>query len=189
MLSLVGELTRSFEIKKRADGTEYVTTSSELARDMVRDASEYMSLDFAYVAVRNCLYAASDNDLSPRQALDEGILPEADVYTYDLTKWLHDSLKHVGLVNDALEDSGHFDGYSIDVLIMGGQNKAYEYAMQAIADNWPVCPRCGYDLTTDEELGENVCGACVQAERMEEYEPPFHTNAFQGIAVDANTLD
>jgi len=71
--------------------------------------------DSIYEAINEVVAVLADSD--PDADLDElrGLIAEIepDVYTYDLTDWLHDDVNNVYYLTEALEEDGIKDGFDL----------------------------------------------------------------------------
>ena len=87
--------------------------------------------DFAYEAVHAAIDYLDDCDSSPfnDDVAHDFADAECDPYTANPTAWLASSLKHAAICDDAAEE--------IEDRTRWGQHRAYEIAMQAVADHWP----------------------------------------------------
>lgn len=121
-----------FERAKRGeDGPEYLRVrddAPEWVTDMVREAAhEGASLlpdDYRYrfAAEAVDIIAEHEDEDEARDAAREW---EADIYTHDLTAWLHSRPSRVGYLSDAVTEWGNgLDGFGL--LAMAQQAEFYE---------------------------------------------------------------
>lgn len=121
---LAAKLSRAFETKKRNDGKEFVCLkdgSPEWMTQAIRSAhGDKLPDDTTYAFVEKAADALAEAsvDADPSDVIAE---IEADVYTSDLTEWLHARADHVFYLSEVLEEcSGITDGAQ---LLMAAQKK------------------------------------------------------------------
>lgn len=107
-------ISKAMEGKKRSDETEFVCLkddSPEWMKDVIRtvhgdklpDDTTYRFIEMAIDAIADC----GDED-----EIEERLFElEPDVYTSDLTEWLHARNDHVYYLTEALEEYDLHDGF------------------------------------------------------------------------------
>lgn len=151
-----------FETIKTDAGTDRVCLRDHAhgtaLSEMVRQAANDMDDDSAYEFVRNILRLAAETGIEYIEDLGDTDLPEPDFETFALINWLGRNLRNVALCSEYYERvEGQF--YDLDTYIADGQRLAYEYARQAIIDNWPEC-ECGESYTVYEDWLDEQCRGC-----------------------------
>jgi hypothetical protein len=126
--------------------------------EMVRAAAENMNEDTAYEYVHELLSDAAVNGLNGPDEIADMVLPDSDYETLALTGWLAENIKHAVLMNELCEDGQSYG--DIDRWISDAQQLAYEYARQAIIENWPTCSECDEPLEYYEEWLDEGCRVC-----------------------------
>jgi len=107
------------ELRKRPDGIEYYCLkagSPQWMTKVIHQAhNNRLPDDSIYEAINEVVAVLADSD--PDADLDElrGLIAEIepDVYTYDLTDWLHDDVNNVYYLTEALEEDGIKDGFDL----------------------------------------------------------------------------
>jgi len=114
------QLFEAMELQKRPDGTEYYCLkggSPGWMREVIRQAHNGRRLpnDTIYEVIADVAavlaYSDPDADIDElRHAIAE---IEPDVFTHDLTAWLHDDVNNVSYLTGALEEGGIKDGFDL----------------------------------------------------------------------------
>ena len=121
--SLAAEASKFFYRKKRKEDDEKMITitkddAPEWVKDMVHAAhGDMMPDDYRYEFITDALYALEANDDADR-ARDE---LEPDIYTSDLTAWLHSRNDRMSYVDDARAEYGDTGDVSTSDALMRGQ--------------------------------------------------------------------
>jgi hypothetical protein len=150
---LAEQLSAAFETNKRNDGNEFVSLkdgSPEWMTDVIRSAhGNKLPDDTTYKFIERAADALADSDeqSDPYEVIQE---IEADIYTSDLTAWLHARVDHVFYLNEVLEEcSGISDGAQ---LLMAAQKKQIDevgYALVSALQN--AAEQMEADESTTEE--------------------------------------
>lgn len=127
-----------FVTDKRDDGTEFVKTADdapEWLRDLIQDAHAHMFPDdWRYQAIRDVLYSLAEYDFETADDAREGdgeILDGlVDLYTHDLTAWLHSRNDRMQYVDEWVDDFGA-DGDTFQRL-SGGQYMEYREILDSV---------------------------------------------------------
>lgn len=110
---LAAQMNEALIQDTRNDGTEFVhlrTGSPEWMTDVIREAhGDAFPDDTIYRFIEKAVDAIENND-DAEDAIRE---IEPDIYTHDLTKWLHERLDHVYYLTQALEEFGSTDGFQL----------------------------------------------------------------------------
>jgi hypothetical protein len=132
-MNLIEIAYKSFTQKTRDNGDKYYTRTDdapEWVTDMCHHAHDRMLPDdYRYQFIVDALGAMLDHDWDTLDAdeLDSSEIAdlelEPDIYTHDLTDWLHSSLDRVGIVNDVAEEFGGFDSIEAHLSIAQLQEK------------------------------------------------------------------
>jgi len=113
------QLFQAMELRKRPDGTEYYCLkdgSPGWMREVIRHAHDGRLPDdtiYEVIADVAAVLADSDPDADIDELRDAIAEIEPDVYTYDLTAWLHDDVNNVYYLTEALEEGGIKDGFDL----------------------------------------------------------------------------
>lgn len=133
-----------FEVKKRTDGTEYVVLNDSEGElyDAVREAhGDKFPDDWVYSTFLSLLERIGDytidNDDKLQEYRGEIVYSVVDVYTHDLTAWLHERNDNVYYLSQAIADVAS-DGFSA---LTQAQYIAIDEVMNSV---------CNY-LTSDSE--------------------------------------
>jgi hypothetical protein len=112
--SLAKELSRAFVTNKRNDGQEYVHLkegSPEWMTEVVRAIhGDKLPDDTTYRFIERCADAIADAGDDPTEAIYS---MEADIYTSDLTAWLHARNDHVFYLDEALSEDAPKSGFDL----------------------------------------------------------------------------
>lgn len=121
---LAAELSASLVRDKRNDGTEFIylkdAPKHAWMRDVIRAVhGEKMPDDTTYKLIERCAdyIAETDGDTEPADVICE---IEPDIYTNDLTAWLHARVDHVEYLDQVLEEGGANSGTE---LLQAAQSK------------------------------------------------------------------
>ena len=141
---LATKLAEALETKKRINGDDFVSLrdgSPQWMTDVIRTVhGDKMPDDTTYAFIKRCAIAIADGDDDSHEAIYQ---IEPDVYTNDLTAWLHARVDHVYYLTEALQEFGAKDGFD---------------ALQTA------------QVTQIQEIGEALIGALQAAEESEEAE-------------------
>ena len=109
---LAAQMNKALVHDTRNDGTEFVKLadgSLEWMTDVIREAhGDAFPDDTIYRFIEKAVDALENSD-DPDDAIAE---IESDIYTSDLTKWLHERPDHVYWLTEALESS-FTDGFAL----------------------------------------------------------------------------
>lgn len=117
--SLAKQLSDALETNTRANGDKYVSRKDgspawvqeviqAVHADKMPDDTTYAMIEAAADAIAELNDNEADDDDSTR-AEDAITEMGTDIYTSDLTAWLHARVDHIYYVNQALEDFGPFE--------------------------------------------------------------------------------
>jgi len=108
------ELYESFETRKRPDESTFITLTEEAQRanDWRMDAAraahgDMLPDDYRYQWALEAAEGYSDREPHEWDSVNDEI--EADVYTHDLTKWLHSHDSRTGYMDEAMGKFGFTD--------------------------------------------------------------------------------
>lgn len=121
---LAAKLHAALVTDKRNDGQEFVhlgDNSPQWMTDVIREIhGDKMPEDTTYAFIERCAQAIEDSESEPQDAIYE---IEPDIYTSDLTGWLHARADHVNYVDDAIEEIGRSCIGSFSDLLQAAQSK------------------------------------------------------------------
>lgn len=128
-----------FKSNKRDNGETYVYLSDDRPEELqesVREAhGERLPNDFTYGSYADLLQKVTEYEVNTIDDLEdvrhEIVDGYVDIYTSDLTKWLHDDIHNVEYLNDVMENYEPKDGYQ---LLSMAQYQAYDNIMTCIVD-------------------------------------------------------
>lgn len=128
-----------FTTGKRADGTEYVyqaTEDEELHNALYQAHGDKLPDDWTYRTFAYLLERLAETEVNTLEALEEVryevIDSMIDIYTYDLTAWLHSDINNVYYLSDVLQEGNTItDGFQ---LLSAAQAQAINELYQAIID-------------------------------------------------------
>jgi hypothetical protein len=153
---LAASLTKALETRKRDNGNEFVCLkdgSPVWMTEVIRSAhADKLPDDTTYAFIEKCAdaLADADEDAEPSDVILE---IEPDIYTADLTAWLHARADHIFYLNEVLEEcSGTTDGAQ---LLMAAQKKQIDevgYALVSALEN--------AEQMEDAEPEEERCTSC-----------------------------
>lgn len=132
--SLANDAFAFFEQRTRENGKTFWCCKDETpqwVKDLVYNAhGDFGPDDWRYEFIWEALSALSclDEDDDP-----EVLVLEADIYTGELTGWLHSNLQRIGYVDEAVDEYGGastFDG--ITNMIMAGQASEKREVLQSV---------------------------------------------------------
>ena len=109
---LASEFGEFFIVAKRPDGVEFLRLRDKHPRklqNLVREAhAGMMPDDVKYEYVRDALYliGQAEEDAGAEDIQELGYEIEADVYTTDLTEWLHSHIERVAYLDAVLQEFG-----------------------------------------------------------------------------------
>jgi hypothetical protein len=110
---LAEQLAKALVQDTRTDGEKFYKLadgSPEWMTEVIHAVhGEKMPDDTTYEFISRCADAIADGSDDPQDAISE---IEPDVYTHDLTEWLHRRADHVYYLTEALED-GAKDGFQL----------------------------------------------------------------------------
>lgn len=134
---LAHEMSRSFEGRERNNGDKFRCLKDghpEWMKDVCFKAhSDMMPDDYRYEFIEQAVDAIADAD-SVEDARD-GL--EADVYTSELTAWLHSRVGRTGYVDDAVEEYGCDLKSIVDALMIGQlreKQEVFDLVVSALED-------------------------------------------------------
>jgi hypothetical protein len=109
---LAAQLSKSLETRTRNNGDKFTCLkdgSPEWMRDVIHAVhGDKLPDDYTYKFIERCADTISEYDGDPTEAISE---IEPDVYTSDLTAWLHSRAGHVEYLSQALTDYEPKDGF------------------------------------------------------------------------------
>jgi hypothetical protein len=127
--TLATQLSEALERKKRTSGVEFITLregSPKWMTDVVRSVHDHGKNppnDTTYQFIARCAEAIAEittTTLDDEEAAQEAIYSiEPDVYTYDLTAWLHASVLHVEYLTEVMEECSPTDGFNLLTMAQG----------------------------------------------------------------------
>jgi hypothetical protein len=131
---LAAQLANAFEERERVNGAKFYTLaegSPEWMEDVVRDAHDVrggMMLpdDWRYGAIRAVAYRIAECEDVEEERADAIGGSLVDVYTSDLTAWLHSRPDRHGYCDDAAEEFGLDPARGIIGLMQLGQYAEYD---------------------------------------------------------------
>lgn len=139
IVELAREMSPMFEWRKRENGDDYVVLKDghpEWMTDIIRKAHDngellpndttYRFIEAAIDTIADCEDDASYDDIGDRLCDIE-----SDVYTSDLTEWLHASNYHVDYLTQAAEEYGITDGFQLLAAAQGIHRREVAYAVMA----------------------------------------------------------
>lgn len=111
--SVAKEMLKNLEKAKRTDGSSFVRTKKEIKwqKDIIHNAhGDNLPDDYIYQFIEDALCVLADC----REGEEDDCIYqiEADVYTSDLTKWLHSSNNRVYYLDEAISN-GAKDGFGL----------------------------------------------------------------------------
>lgn len=116
VIKMSKELSRALYTDKRTDGGEFVKLHDGSPEWMTEAIHEVHNKLGSTLTPHDTIYAFIDRAAGAFADADEDsdssdiiFSMEPDVYTHDLTAWLHESVDHVFYLTQALEDFGPFD--------------------------------------------------------------------------------
>jgi len=124
---LAREMAAQFETKKREDGSELVVLKDgapEWMTDVIHEVhGDKLPDDTIYQFISEAVDALAD---APDDAdLQDAIIEiEADIYTHDLTAWLHARVDHVYYLTEVMEEFG--DGIKDGFALLQYAQKAHK---------------------------------------------------------------
>jgi len=131
--SVAQEILNNMEEATRNDGSKYIRTIKDIEwqKEIIFKAhQDRLPSDYIYEFIQDALYAivdAEDNE----EAIEEAIYGiEADVYTSDLTRWLHSNNHNVYYLTEALEEFEIKDGFQ--ALAIAQQKQKQEVAIKVL---------------------------------------------------------
>lgn len=117
--SLAVELSAALETRKRNDGKAFTCLADgapQWMTDVIRAIhDDKLPDDTTYGLIQRCADALAelDADASESDASDTIADLESDVYTNDLTAWLHARADHVYYLTQAMQDYTPSDGFEL----------------------------------------------------------------------------
>ena len=104
----------NLEHKTRTNGADYVCNkvSVDWQKDIIRKAhGDKLPDDWTYQFIEDALLVLADS----KEGQEEEAIEEigSDVYTHDLTAWLHSSNSRAYYLTEALTDYGTKDGFNV----------------------------------------------------------------------------
>jgi len=108
--SVAQEMYDNLEMKTRDNGEKFICTKETIywQRDIIHNAHlDRLPNDDIYDRIQTILEAFTylDNDADQHEAQEVIYDIEPDIYTHDLTKWLHDHNANIGYLDQAMESS------------------------------------------------------------------------------------
>jgi hypothetical protein len=120
---LAKRLTEALETNKRNNGDDFVSLkdgSRSWMTDVIRSVhADKLPDDTVYALIERCADALTDadEDADPQDVISE---IESDIYTSDLTEWLHARVDHIAYVDEVLSEGLITDGATV---LMRAQKK------------------------------------------------------------------
>ncbi len=137
--SLAVKLSEAFQTQKRNDGHEFVSLkdgSPAWMTGVVRSVhGDKLPDDTVYALIERCADALTDanEDADPYEVIAE---IESDIYTHDLTAWLHARVDHVYYLTEVLEEgTGMTDGFQLLTAAQKKQIDEVGYALVSALEN------------------------------------------------------
>lgn len=127
----------SFEIKERADGTKFTCFKEDAPKELVDAFLESLRIeDFDYSTFRRSFEIIADygDDYELYDVMDEMIDGMVDMMTYDLLKWLAESIYNVDYMTQAIKDYDAQDGFQVLSIAQGiAIREIFEVAMSLLS--------------------------------------------------------
>ena len=135
---LAQELSSALIVKVRANGDNFTCLeddSPDWMTEVIREVHNGdMPNDYTYEFISDAAIAIHSND-DIDNARDE---LEPDIYTHDLTKWLHSNVTRVEYLTEALQEYPIDDGYRLLAVAQGKERievfDALVNALEALAE-------------------------------------------------------
>ncbi len=139
--SLAVKLSEAFQTQKRSDGHEFVSlkdASPAWMTGVVRSVhGDKLPDDTVYGMIERCVDALTDanEDADLYEVIQE---IESDIYTTDLTAWLHARVDHVYYLTEVLEEgTGITDGFQLLAVAQQKQLHEVGYALVSALEDVP----------------------------------------------------
>jgi len=149
---LAEQMSQAFEVRTRDNGDKFRCLKDDCPEwmdDVVSDAhGSMLADDWRYEFIENAVdkISEADDDASDDDLSDLEYELEADVYTSDLTGWLHSRADRLGWLDQATEESGgEFD--SAFNLLSAGQLLEKQEVFRLVLDSLR-------ELASDEDEAE-----------------------------------
>lgn len=136
--SLAEEMHEAMTQDTRADGSKFwhlKDGSPQWMTDAAHQAhGDFLPDDYRYEFIVEALsaFVETDDDANVddmREAIDN---IEADIYTFDLLKWLASNLQRPGMVDEAVSEMGHSDMGIVGDIMLGQMAEKHETAYQLL---------------------------------------------------------
>jgi len=135
---LAEKLGQALTTDKRDNGSEFVHLKDNAPAwmtEVIRSVhGEKLPDDTTYAFVSKCADAISEHD-DPNDAITE---IEPDIYTQDLTAWLHSRADHVYYLTEVLEESEVKDGFQLLAAAQQKQIQEIGFALVSALENVEV---------------------------------------------------
>lgn len=122
IIALAQDMARAFETRSRDNGDRFDVLQDDRPdwmQDVCREAhGDMLPDDQRYAMIRSAVEAIAEAD-NDSDLEDIGMELDADIYTHDLTAWLHSRVDRYAYVDIAIEERGPFD--SIIGALQAGQ--------------------------------------------------------------------
>ena len=123
--TLARELSAALVHGKRIDGTDYVFLGDAPKHQWMRDViqavhGDKLPDDTTYKFIERCADAIAETDQG-EELMDSIYEIEADIYTHELTAWLHARADHLAYVDEVIEEIGRACIGSASDLLMAAQ--------------------------------------------------------------------
>jgi hypothetical protein len=135
---LAEKLSQALTTDKRNDGSEFVHLKDNAPAwmtEVIRSVhGEKLPDDTTYAFISKCADAISEGD-DANDAITE---IEPDIYTQDLTAWLHSRADHVYYLTEVLEESEVKDGFQLLAAAQQKQIQEIGFALISALENVEV---------------------------------------------------
>jgi len=134
--TLARELSAALVHGKRTDGSEYVflgdAPKHQWMRDVIRTVhGDKLPDDTTYKFIERCADAIAEADQGT-EPMDSIYEIESDIYTHELTAWLHARADHLAYVDEVIEEIGRACIGSASDLLMAAQAKQIQEVGSAL---------------------------------------------------------
>ena len=134
--TLARDLSAAMVHGKRTDGTDYVFLGDAAKNQWMRDViqavhGDKLPDDTTYRFIERCADAIAEADQGA-EPLDSIYELEADIYTHELTGWLHARADHLTYVDEVIEEIGRACIGSASDVLMAAQVKQIQEVGSAL---------------------------------------------------------